>query len=160
MSKEAEDSLLLWQRSLRQKPNFDTEMDSSVQDFSAGGDRTLREKKRMEVKIAQNKWEKAIGHHLKNAIERFFSVLKFTNGWLVDCVTDTNEAEFNSVKAVRRILLPKVLLLFHLVFILRNMFTKLSFNVRWCLFSSNLLLSKIQSEPCGTLSIPNNLEIY
>lgn len=78
-----------------------------MSDFTPG-ERTLREKKRSEIKMSEEKWKKVIGHHLKNAIEKFFAVLMFDNGWLVDCVSPTNEEEFNSVKAVRRIILPKV----------------------------------------------------
>jgi len=89
-------------------------MNFSFPEINNIAERTLQEKKHSDLKMSEEKWRKAINHHLKNCIEKFFSVLKFPNGWLVDCVTPTNEDEFNSVKAVRRILLPKVFLFYFL----------------------------------------------
>ena len=71
-------------------------------------DRALLDKKRMEAKSAEARWTSAVEHHLKVCIGKFMNILKFPEGWLLDCVSPSNEDEFAYVNSVRRILMPKV----------------------------------------------------
>lgn len=106
---EAEEALTQWQKALSQKPKSDKfETDGFSLKNLTVADRALMEKKRAEFKSSELKWKKAVEHHLKVCIEKFIAVLKFPEGWLVDCVSPSNEEDFTHVNAVRRILLPKV----------------------------------------------------
>ncbi len=98
----------MWQKALSQMPTndrFDENLD--IKNLTVG-DKALVEKKRTEFKSMELKWKKTVAHHLKICIEKFIAVLKFPEGWLLDCVSPSNEDDFTSVNAVRRILLPKV----------------------------------------------------
>jgi len=83
-------------------------LDDLSSNLLSTADKALLEKKRLDAKSADSRWTNAVQHHLKSCIEKFMDVLQFPEGWLIDCVSPSNEEEFTHVNAVRRILLPKV----------------------------------------------------
>jgi len=107
---EGEDFLQMWTKAKSQKPRME---DTNMASKGTLADRVLVEKKTRDFNILETKWKKAVSHYLKETIESFMKLLKFPNGWLLDC-TDSEEGgtdDLPELKCVRKIIIPKVVFL-------------------------------------------------